>query len=314
MPENDQANSDSNKAESKDKNASHSDSPLKFRPIGKRAALIGGIMLGALALVSIFAPNMTERIKFFTVNALSVLVLLAIAVQAYIYRKQWEAMDTQAGTMQEQLAAMKAQEGAMKGQLTAMQESLAETRNMVRQNERAVAASEAQAAASQAMVEAAAESFYVSEQPYIALEKIRFVTPMSAGRPLNIELIYRNCGRTPAFNFVGFSQITVSDQPASEALKTYPVKEVARDAIGHDLAPNLPQRMTLVSDADFLNQKRFDAITDGPGRLYIFLRARYRDFRQTEKLFSIDLMYLTAENRFCQAEEYEYPNQDSTSD
>jgi hypothetical protein len=152
------------------------------------------------------------------------------------------------------------------------------------------------------MVEANIESFYVSEQPYIALEKIRFITPMSVGRPLDIELIYRNCGRTPAFNFFGFSQITVSDQPASEALKKYPVKEVGRGANNHALAPNLPQRMTLVSDADFLNQERFDVINDGTGWLYIFLRARYRDFRQTEQSFSLDLVYHPAENRFGQAE------------
>lgn len=173
MPENYQANGDPNKADSNDAHAFKGDSLLKVYPIGKRVALVGGIMLGTLLLGSIFIPNMTERIKFFTVNALSVLVLLAIAVQAYIYRKQWEAMDTQAGTMQNQLKAMEdsltetrkmvthnerltdaseAQKVAMQGQLvtiqeqaTIMRDSLAETQNMLKQNERAVRASERQA-------------------------------------------------------------------------------------------------------------------------------------------------------------------------
>jgi hypothetical protein len=60
-----------------------------------KVLFFGGILLAALLMVSVFAPNMSERIKFFTVNALSLLVLLAIAIQAFIYHQQREVMERQ---------------------------------------------------------------------------------------------------------------------------------------------------------------------------------------------------------------------------
>lgn len=44
-----------------------------------------------LLFASIYLPNLTERIKFFTTNVLSLLVLAIIVIQAIIYRKQWES-------------------------------------------------------------------------------------------------------------------------------------------------------------------------------------------------------------------------------
>lgn len=57
------------------------------------AAGVAGVL--AILFVSLFFPNLTERTKFFTTNALSVLVLDVIVVQAYIYSKQWDVMERQ---------------------------------------------------------------------------------------------------------------------------------------------------------------------------------------------------------------------------
>jgi predicted membrane protein len=93
------------------------------------------IAIGALAwlfviLASVYHPYLTERIKFFTGSTLSLFVLLAVIVQAIIYRGQWKAM-------QGQLDAMKEQAGVMR-------ESLMETRKIVDHNERVFEASQVQ--------------------------------------------------------------------------------------------------------------------------------------------------------------------------
>jgi len=68
------------------------------------------ILLG----LSFFWPNLAERTKFFTSNALVLALLIVAIVQVLIYyrqqvimHKQWEAMNTQAATMQEQLGVMR---------------------------------------------------------------------------------------------------------------------------------------------------------------------------------------------------------------
>lgn len=95
MPQNEQTSSDPNKADKNDERASHTG-------LGW-IVLAGGILLLVLLFVSVYLPNLTERVKFFTVNALSLFVLVAIVVQAYIYRRQWDAMTEQAEIMRENL-------------------------------------------------------------------------------------------------------------------------------------------------------------------------------------------------------------------
>ena len=98
MPEHNESDHNSSKST---KNHSHaSDTNLRWIAI----ALI--TLLAVLLFISVFLPNMTERVKFFTVNALSLSVLAAIMVQTYIYRRQWEAMQQQHNAMQKQLDAM----------------------------------------------------------------------------------------------------------------------------------------------------------------------------------------------------------------
>jgi hypothetical protein len=87
MPENDKANDDSSEG-------------AKDRHRAPKANLYwilvaGGILFAALLAGSILIPNLTERVKFFTTNALSLCVLAAIAVQAYIYHRQWQMMEKQ---------------------------------------------------------------------------------------------------------------------------------------------------------------------------------------------------------------------------
>lgn len=93
MPQNDEANGNPNKANKNNKGSKERNTGLWL------IVLAGCIFLGVLLFVSIYLPNMAERVKFFTVNALSISILVAIAVQAFIYLRQQEIMRGQLGVM-----------------------------------------------------------------------------------------------------------------------------------------------------------------------------------------------------------------------
>lgn len=93
MPQDDEADGEPNKADKNNKGTKERNAGLWL------IVLTGGIILAVLLFVSVYLPNMTERVKFFTVNALSISILAAIAVQAFIYLKQQEIMRGQLDVM-----------------------------------------------------------------------------------------------------------------------------------------------------------------------------------------------------------------------
>jgi hypothetical protein len=104
MPETHHANGSSQQSEQGNRkplnSASSQDHVL---PVGlRRIVMFTGIALLILLVVSIFMPNLTERVKFFTANTLNLFLLLAVAVQAYIYRRQWEVMERQGKEIERQ--------------------------------------------------------------------------------------------------------------------------------------------------------------------------------------------------------------------
>lgn len=158
---------------------------------------LGAIGLLILLLVSYLHPSMAERVKFFTVNALSVLVLVAIVVQAIIYRRQWAVMESQRTAMQLQIAAMEwqagiseIQAGLLDKQVIAMRDGLAETRKMVEQNERAVNAAEASAKHGE-------ETLRISQRAYVGVKLHPILQWNEFAQPV-ITLFFANTGHTPA--------------------------------------------------------------------------------------------------------------------
>ena len=63
----------------------------------------GLILLGVIALAGFTLIEHKDRVTFLTVNTLSALIAEAVAMQVYIYRKQWKAMNRQADTMKDTL-------------------------------------------------------------------------------------------------------------------------------------------------------------------------------------------------------------------
>jgi hypothetical protein len=87
MPQNVEANDKPDKANNNHRSARYN---------GLWWIAIGGIICFlALLFGGIYHPNLTERVKFVTVNALSLLVLVVVAVQVLFNRRQWDVMKRQ---------------------------------------------------------------------------------------------------------------------------------------------------------------------------------------------------------------------------
>jgi hypothetical protein len=151
-----------NQSDGSTSNASNN-KPSRFRL--RWIFVAGGVLLVALLFISIYLPNLTERVKFFTVNALSLFVLVAIVVQAYIYRGQWKAM----------------------------QESLIETRNLIKQNERAVKAAEHTA-------DLTDKFSRINSRAYVFIDKAALDAPISSGKFPLPKIVLKNSGRSPAYS------------------------------------------------------------------------------------------------------------------
>jgi len=75
------------------------------RPYGSMywVYIIGTWAFISLLLISIFAPHMTERLKFFVTTLWVLVTAFAVIAQAIIYRKQWQIMQQQWEAMNEGL-------------------------------------------------------------------------------------------------------------------------------------------------------------------------------------------------------------------
>jgi hypothetical protein len=97
MHEIDQTNSNSSQPKKPNRNPlSATYSLYKSLPISLQSIILGVLFcwLGVIA-ITVFHPTLNERWKFGADMTLNVLILLVVAVQAYIYARQWEVMQEQ---------------------------------------------------------------------------------------------------------------------------------------------------------------------------------------------------------------------------
>jgi len=133
-----------------------------FDPGMKR---IFGWGFAALAVLLVFTfVQRAGRIPFFTENFLSLVLLMVIVVQSYIYRRQWEAM----------------------------QEGLIETRKMVAQNERSVKAA-------QDTVILTERALRIGSRAYFFVYEATLESGISSGQYPLPNVVFKNSGKTPAF-------------------------------------------------------------------------------------------------------------------
>ncbi|HYR75589.1 MAG TPA: hypothetical protein VEM96_07075 [Pyrinomonadaceae bacterium] len=237
MPENEKTNNDPGKADKKDDRTSHAG--LWW------ICIAGGVLLATLLFLSIFLPSLTERVKFFTLNALSLLVLTVIAVQAYIYRRQWEVIERQESVMRE---------------------SLVETRNLVVQNERAVKAAEDNAKTAQ-------EALSAGERAYLVIEDMQ-LTPTHVGDNWAVTITLFNGGRTPSWGLECAGQAVIASEMPDDIprLERFDKREVIIPA-------GTRKQIEVVFEKPVTDEDR-KAINGGTITFFALGEIRYRDFQR----------------------------------
>ncbi|MGB7923376.1 MAG: hypothetical protein WCF57_09040 [Pyrinomonadaceae bacterium] len=97
MQENDETESNAQEAKNRHRNPFRAAQALfKRLPIGLRFVIAGALTcFAAIVAIAVFHPSLNERWKFGTDMTLNLLILLVIAVQAFIYNKQGGTMERQ---------------------------------------------------------------------------------------------------------------------------------------------------------------------------------------------------------------------------
>ena len=203
MVENKSEDNSEDKKAAMAKNVNESRAPLEVAPVGLPKSLRwtfagGGILLVALLLISYLHPYMPERVKFFTGNALSLLLLVVIVAQAIIYRRQWAVMEKQSQAMQESLVEMRKlyAVGEYQGKVAALG---------VRVSERNAIAAEASANAAGQAVEITRENMIYAQRAYVMFESA--TVEYRDDTHLAVGFSIKNFGNTPALNFRPFTRI-----------------------------------------------------------------------------------------------------------
>jgi hypothetical protein len=337
MPENDQAKGNPNKAENDHNNASQGDPPSQVYPIGLPIRLrplwiVGGILLGVLLIVSIFLPNLSERVKFFTVNALSTLVLLAIVVQTYIYRRQWELMEHQALTMQaslkvldrqtttqemqsrtiqDQLEVMKRQAQVSEKQSDAIQAQLAvmEAQRQAMQDQLtgmkdALTVAERNAKAAENGVKAAQDAFYLGERAYMGIIELALISPLVSGDAQTLDVTWQNGGKTPAWNFRCITELVVSiEEPTATVSFAYEDFNNASASFWPSQTIRKVEYPQAVIDQQI--RRELYKSKDPDMRLWAVIRATYRDISGQIQSFYASARYDVWQQRFISFQ-YDY--------
>lgn len=207
---------------------------------------------------------------------LNFFLLLVVGYQARTYKKQLDAMRSQA---------------------VFMESSLAETRKIVEQNERAVKASEAQAIASQTSAKAAERSVEITQQAYIASERayigIREITmgSLSVGQIPTLYVTWYNGGKTPASHFRAIPYLVFGDEPERRG---YLIDDDWSDSRGNFLPTGVPQTMPYPqAETGFkpVSKEMLTELEGGSKRLYAVVLARYVDFTDQEQSFEASYIY-----------------------
>jgi uncharacterized membrane protein (DUF106 family) len=245
--------------------------------------VVGAIGLLILIVVSIYHPYLTERVKFLVGSSLSLFVLLAVIVQAVIYRGQWNAMNEQAGVMRE---------------------GLEETRNLLRQNEWAFRENHRHANATQTQmreqseamkgqleamnaqrellqrdIESTEKSSIYAQRAYVTA-KIRRVTSVTKRLDTFLMVLrIENSGNTPANDLVVMYGCGLKEKPPCEKTPDGLICESGEPYVTRlgVVAPNDSYQVIYTPRIAFVSIEDFNAFKDGKLAFYCWGRIAYED-------------------------------------
>lgn len=224
---------------------------------------LGVVACATLIIVSWWVNEHSERIKFVTVNALSVSVLVVIAVQAYIYRRQWESMERSVERTDRVIDKMDGQLRAMKDQETAIRDTLAENRNL----------------------------FYLGQRAYLGLVGAQFgeLNFLGSGLAPIINITLINAGQTPAWSIKARIQISVGDD-APEYATTAEVGAMPTLEVSHCM-PAKVEKVFVLEMQGATTREQMGKIVSGEEYFVIRGRFYFTDIAQEERNFPLCLVY-----------------------
>jgi hypothetical protein len=220
----------------------------------------GFIAVVAVIFVGSFWISPVDRTRFITEFILTVALADLVAVQAYIYKKQWAAMKGQLEAMQEQLTLMREQTGAIKAQAEA--------------SEISAKASETSAVAAKQTAEVALKSFITAERPEIYFKRTQLY-PLERGKQARAIFLACNGGRITAYKVAIEFNYCAPPRAIFALDKVLPWDDAILDRI--DVLP--PEADMTVRPTFGFEPTEVDLIGLGNGvlSLYIYGRMRYED-------------------------------------
>lgn len=264
----------------------HSDARQKgddhaFQPLLRWIIQGGLLVVIALAIYSYFYPYVAERFKFWAGTSMQALILTAILVQVYIYKRQWEAMREQRNAMREQLEALKdqaeifdqqrrimrSQVRQVYKQVDLMRDGLTETRNLVIQTELAVGAAKRS-------VEVAQENTIHAQRAWVTIPHVNIV-PIFPSKAFHLTV--KNSGNTPANDVQIYYAVEMRDHPFVEGERGKPLTPRVIGLIG----PGAHVMSRAIAPSEVVDvittPERQRLIEEGSLKLYCWGIIQYRD-------------------------------------
>ena len=269
----------------------------------------GFIAVIAVIFVGSFWISAVDRTRFITEFILTVALADLVAVQAYIYKKQWTVMDRQLTAFEHPTAQnewefrqaqrnasavqsqMQEQSKAMKGQLEAMKTQ--------------AAASEIQAKAAERSVEVMRESYIATTRAYIGVRRI-VMGALVIGQMPTVTVVWHNGGNTPASRFRAVVYLVFGEKPERRG---YFLDDDWSDSTASFVPPGVSNPVDYPQvEIGFkpVTKEMLDAL-NGSKRLYAMVEAVYLDF--TEQRRSFDSSYIFKPETGTFTELYEYTTQ-----
>jgi hypothetical protein len=270
----------------------------------------GFVAVVAVIFVGSFWISLVDRTRFITEFILTVALADLVAVQAYIYKKQWQAMDEniartdvviskmgqQQATMEwqaeiaeiqtrlveQQVGAMKEQLEAMRGQLDAMKEQATIMRETLAQNQKQIEMSETR------------------ERGYMGIGDMILSNLVVGGRPI-VTIKWVNGGRTPVRNFRAIPFIVFGEKPISNKFHFI---DDDFSAISGSFFPVGAEREVKYEVSDVINAEDWAKFERGKVQLFILGNFVYRDINGTQQVEAISAMYDRFEGHVYETYQY----------
>jgi len=267
-----------------------------------------------------------DGVKFVTEGAIALALFLVAAIQACLYWSQRAIMNAQSSALTVQADAARHAAYMATGQLVAMQhQEQAQDRMLeetVRQNEavlkamqsqseamttslaltgQTVKATQGQLDAMKSQVELAGKQTELTakqislmienERAYIGVRRMKLIGLDERIKELAVQVIFRNGGKSPAFKFRAYCEVSIGSAP-----KPFTWKEIVPD-IKRDFIPRGEDRSIVVPYFGMVNTETVTG-SSPTNTLFIDGEAHYRTLGGKEIILCFGGTYYVSENIF----------------